>query len=110
MRTDRPVVIDDDDESDSTDDEDEDEDKAEATRGGVDPSSTEQDANPYSALLTQDTDPELCKLIIPFSPERWYNVEAGCYVDEEPLLGLEPKGQKGSAASTPAHDHGYSLH
>jgi len=49
MRTDRLVVIDDD-EPDSTDDEDEDE--AEATRGSVDLSSAEQDANPYSALLT----------------------------------------------------------
>jgi hypothetical protein len=101
MRTDRPVVID--------DDENEDE-EAEATRGSVDPSSAEQDANPYSALLTQDTDPELCKPIIPSSPERWYDVDAGCYVDEEPLLGLEPKGQEGSAASTPAHDHGHSLY
>jgi hypothetical protein len=51
MRTDRPVVIDDD-EPDSTDDEDEDEDEAEATRGGADPSSAQQDANPYGALLT----------------------------------------------------------
>jgi hypothetical protein len=101
MRTDRPVVINDD-EPDSTDDEDEDE--AKATRGSVDPSSAEQDANPYSALLTQDTDPELCKPIIPSSPERWYDVEAGCYVDEEPLLGLELKGQEGSAASTLVHD------
>ena len=110
MRTDRLVVIDDD-EPDSVDNEDEDEDGAEATRGSVDPSGAEQDANPYSALLTQDTDPKLCKLIIPSSPERWYNVEAGCYVDEEPLLGLEP-GQESSAASTPAHDqgHGHSLH
>jgi hypothetical protein len=105
------VVIDDD-EPDSTDDEGEDgdEDKAEATRDGVVPSSAEQDANPYSTLLTQDTDPELCKPIIPSSPERWYNVEAGCYVDEEPLLGIELKGQEGSAASTTAHDCGYSLY
>jgi hypothetical protein len=66
MRTNRPVVIDDD-EPDSTDDEgeDEDEDEAKATRGSANPSSAEQDANPYSALLTQDTDPELCKPIIP---------------------------------------------
>jgi hypothetical protein len=63
--------------------------------------------NLYSALLTQDTDPELCKPIILSSPERWYNVEASCYVDEEPL---EPKGQEGLAASTPAHDHSHSLH
>jgi hypothetical protein len=47
MRIDRPVVIDDD-ELDSTDDEDE----AKATRGDVDLSSAQQDANPYSALLT----------------------------------------------------------
>ena len=50
MHTDRLVVIDDD-ELDSTDDEDEDE-EAEATCGSVDPGSAEQDANPYSALLT----------------------------------------------------------
>jgi hypothetical protein len=84
------VVINDN-EPDSTDDEDKDK-EAEATRGSVDLDSAEQDANLYSALLTQDTNPELYKLIIPSSPEQWYNVEASCYVDEEPLLGLEPKG------------------
>jgi hypothetical protein len=68
MRTDRPVVIND--KLDSTDDKDEDEDEAEATRGSVDPSSAKQDANPCSALLTQDTDPELCKPIILSSPEQ----------------------------------------
>ena len=47
-------------------------------------------ANPYNALLTQNTDPELCKPIIPSSPKRWHSVKAGCYVDKEPLLGLEP--------------------
>ena len=107
MRTDRPVVIDDD-EPDSTDDEDVDE--AEAPRGGVDPSNAERDANPYSALLNQDTDPKLSKPIVSSSPERWYDVEAGCYVDEEPILGLEPEGQEGSAASTLVHDHSHSLH
>ena len=96
MRTDRPVVIDDD-EPDSTDDEDEDVDEdedeaeAEATRSSVNPSSVEQDANPYSALLTQDTDSELCEPIIPSSPRRWYDVEAGCYVDEEPAPHSLPK-------------------
>ena len=79
-----------DDEPDSTDDEDEDE--AEATRSSVDLSSAEQDSNLYSTLLTQDTDPELCKLITLSSPERWYDVEASCYVDKELLLGLKPKG------------------
>ena len=110
-RTDRPVVIDDD-EPDSTndEDEDEDEDEAEVIRGSVDPSSAEQDANPYSAFLTQDKDPELRKPIIPSSTERWYDVDAGCYIDDEPLIGLEPRGQKGSAASTLVHDHSHSLH
>ena len=42
-----------------------------------------------------------------FPPERWYDVEAGCYVDEELPLGLEPE-QEGLAASTPVHDHGHS--
>jgi hypothetical protein len=51
MHTDRLVVIDDD-KLESTDDKDEDEDEAEATRSSVDLSSAEQDANPYSALLT----------------------------------------------------------
>jgi hypothetical protein len=51
MHTDKLVVINDD-ELDSTDDEDEDEDEAEATRGSADLSGAEQDANPYSALLT----------------------------------------------------------
>jgi len=60
--------------------------------------------------IEEDVDPELCKPIIPSSPERWYDVEAGCYVHEEPLLCLEPKGQEGSAASTSVHDHGHSLH
>jgi hypothetical protein len=65
MCTDRLVVIDDD-EPDSTDDKDEDE----ATCSSIEPSNAKQDANPYSALLTQDTDSELCKPIIPSSPER----------------------------------------
>jgi hypothetical protein len=52
MRTDRPVVIDDD-EPDSTDDEDEYE--AEVTRGSVDLSSAEQDANPYIPLSVTDS-------------------------------------------------------
>ena len=103
------MVIDDD-ESDSTDDEDEDEDEAEVIRGSVDPSSAEQDANPYSALQTQDKDPELRKPIIPSSPERRYDVDAGCYIDDEPLIGLEPRGQKGSAASILVRDHSHSLH
>jgi hypothetical protein len=51
MRTDRLVIINNN-ELDSTDNKDEDEDEAEATRSGVNLSSTKQDANPYSALLT----------------------------------------------------------
>ena len=69
MHTDRPVVINNN-ELDSIDDEDEDEDEAKAICGSADPSSAEQDTNPYRALLTQDTDPELCKPIILSSPEQ----------------------------------------
>jgi hypothetical protein len=107
MRTDRPVVIDDD-EPDSTDDEDEDED--EATRGGVDPSSAEQDANPYSALLTQDTDPELSKPNVPSCPEQRYDVEAGSYVDEDlrPFPPLEQESLASTLAQGQPHSHYHS--
>jgi hypothetical protein len=117
MHTDRPAVIDDN-EPDSADDGDEnededggkdkDKDEAEATRGSVGPGSAEQDANLYNALLTQNTDPELCKPIIPSGPERWYDVEAGCYIDEELPLGLEPKVQEDLTTSIPAQDHPFS--
>jgi hypothetical protein len=50
---------------------------------------------------------ELSKPIDPSGPERWFDVETGCYVDEELPPGLEPE-QEGLAASTPVHDHGHS--
>jgi hypothetical protein len=49
----------------------------------------------------------LSKPIDPSDHEALYDVEAGCYVDEELPPGLEP-GQEGLAASTPVHDHGHS--
>jgi len=99
-------VIIEDDEPESMDVEDE----ATAASNDVDTIRAEQDASPSSTILNQDPTSELSKPIIPSGPERWYDVEAGCYVDEEPLLGLEPEDQEGSAASTPAHDQGHSLH
>jgi hypothetical protein len=50
---------------------------------------------------------ELSKPIDPSDHEAWYDVEAGCYVEEELPLGLEPE-QEGLAAFTPVHDHGHS--
>jgi hypothetical protein len=81
-----------------------------ATRDSVDPSSAGRDANLYSILLIQDTDPELSKPIVLSDAERWYNIEAGCYVDKGPPLGLELEEQQGSAISTPVHDHHSPYH
>jgi hypothetical protein len=50
---------------------------------------------------------ELSKPINPSDHKAWYDVEAGCYVDEELPLGLKPE-QEGLATSTPVHDHGHS--
>jgi hypothetical protein len=44
----------------------------------------------------------------PSNPEQWYDIESGCYVDQELPLGLESEGQEDLAASSPAHDHGHS--
>ena len=52
---------------------------------------------------------ELSKPIDLSDHEAWYDVEAGCYIDEELSPGLEPE-QEGLAASTPIHDHGHSRH
>ena len=53
---------------------------------------------------------ELSKSIVLSSPGRWYDVEAGCYIDEEPSLGLETEEQRGPAVSTPTHSHHHSPH
>jgi hypothetical protein len=50
---------------------------------------------------------ELSKPIDQSDHEAWYDVEAGCYVDEGLPPGLEPE-QEGLATSTPVHDHGHS--
>jgi hypothetical protein len=69
--------------------------------------------DPEAAAVSASTDAgtdsafELSKPIDPSGHEAWYDVEAGCYVDEELPLGLEPE-QEGLAASTPVHDHGHS--
>ena len=67
------------------------------------------EAAAVSALVDAGADSafELSKPIDPSDHEPWYDVEAGCYVDEELPPGLEPE-QEGLAASTPAHDHGHS--
>jgi hypothetical protein len=44
---------------------------------------------------------KLSKPIDPSDPERWYDVETGCYIDEE----LEPEVQEDLTTSTPARDH-----
>ena len=81
-----------DDELDSTDEEDEDE--AEAPRGGIGPSSAGRDAGPYGALLTKDTDTKLSKPTVWSSPERWYDVEASCYVARSRFQALSLSGRK----------------
>jgi hypothetical protein len=52
----------------------------------------------------------LSKPINPSTPERWYDVEAGCYIDEELPLGLRLEEQQGLAVSTPAPSSYYSSH
>jgi hypothetical protein len=67
------------------------------------------EAAAVSALVDSGTDSAfgLSKPIDRSDHEAWYDVEAGCYVDEELPPGLEPE-QEGLAASTPVHDHGHS--
>jgi hypothetical protein len=62
---------------------------------------------PSSVDAGADSAFELSKPIDPSDHEAWYDVEAGCYVEEELPPGLEPE-QEGLAASTPVHDHGHS--
>ena len=62
---------------------------------------------PASVDAGADSAFELSKPIDPSDHEAWYDVEAGCYVEEELPPGLEPE-QEGLAASTPVHDHGHS--
>jgi hypothetical protein len=75
-----------------------DEDKAEVSRSGVDPNSTDRNAN-LCRVLTQDMSSELKKPMGPSDRGQWYDVEAGCSKELTP--GLEPEGQQGSVVSTP---------
>jgi len=65
-----------------------------------------------SALVDVGADSafELSKPIGPPHPEQWYDVETGCYVDEDLPLGLELEGQESLAAFTPVRDCGHSPH
>jgi hypothetical protein len=73
------------------------------------PDTPDPDAAAVSASVDTGADFAfaLSKPIDPSNHEAWYDVEAGCYVDEELPPGLEPR-QEGLAASTPVHDHGHS--
>jgi hypothetical protein len=62
---------------------------------------------PASVDASADSTSKLSKPIDPSDHEAWYDVKAGCYVEEELPLGLEPE-KEGLAASTPVHDHGHS--
>jgi hypothetical protein len=83
-------------------------DKAEAASDNVDAIRAQRDVSLSSTLLNQD--PAFKSKPDTSAPERWYNVEAGCYIDEELPLGLGPEEQQGSAVSTPAHSHHHSSH
>ena len=50
-----------------------------------------------------ERDASLCRAMNPPGLERWHDIEADCYVDEEPPVGLQREEQQGSAVSSPAH-------
>jgi hypothetical protein len=77
-------------------------DAAKAASDDVDAIRAERDASPSITLPNQDPTSKLSKPIDWFAPERWYDVEASCYIDEELPLGLEPKVQEGLTTSTPS--------
>ena len=55
--------------------------------------------SPHDTRPTQDLAIELSRPVDSFPRDLWYDVEAGCYVEEALSLSLEE--QEGSAASTP---------
>lgn len=81
--------------------EDEEPDTAEAEAGAevtdFDTGCADQDARVCDILPTQDATSELSKPIGPSGP--WYDVEAGCYVDDELRPCLGPKEQEGSTST-----------
>jgi len=84
------------------------EDKAKAASDNGDAIMAQRDTSLSSTLPNQDPALELGKLINLSAPERWYDVEAGCYINKELPLGFGPKEQQGLAASTPAYSYYYS--
>jgi hypothetical protein len=86
------------------------EDEAKAAFNNVDAIRARRDTSPSSTLPNQDPAFELDKPIDLSASERWYNVEAGCYIDKELPLSLEPEVQEGLTTSTSAQDHPPSLH
>jgi hypothetical protein len=72
------------------------------------PDTPDPEAAAVSASVDAGADSafELSKPIDPSDHEAWYDVEAGCYVEEELPLGLEPEQE--CLASTPVHDHSHS--
>src|ERR1700729_2442351 len=86
------------------------EDAAEAASDEVNAVKARRDASLSNTLPNQDPAFELGKPIDPSGPERWYDVEAGCYIDEELPPGLGPMVQEGVTTSTPTQDHHPSLY
>jgi hypothetical protein len=86
------------------------EDAAEAASDEVNAVKARRDASLSNTLPNQDPAFELGKPIDPSRPERWYDVEAGCYIDEELPPGLGPMVQEGVTTSTPTQDHCPSLY
>jgi hypothetical protein len=73
------------------------------------PGNPTAEAPAVSALVDTSADPafKLSNSTVLSKPEQWYDVEAGCYVEEELALCLKPEWE-GLAAFIPAHDHGHS--
>jgi hypothetical protein len=61
------------------------EDETDSASDDVDASSAEREASPSTTLLSQATTSDLPKPISPADFEWWYDVEAGCFVNEEML-------------------------
>ena len=90
-----------DNELDSTDAED----GAKPTSNDVGAIRAQRDPSLRSTLPNQEPASELSEPIDLSASERWYDVEAGSYIDKELPLGLEPEVQEGLTTSTPARDY-----
>jgi hypothetical protein len=58
--------------------------RATTTSADVGSSSADGDAGLRRTFPTCDPASELSKVTDPSDPERWYDLEADCFVDEEP--------------------------